>query len=243
MSYEPASDKLGGFSQNDGTLDFYFRVNTILEKNMTVLDIGAGRAAWLEKENINLKKELRLLKGKVKKVIAADVDPIVLENKTADECIVLEGDQLPFEDESIDVVIADYVLEHIEEPNLFSNEVDRILKRGGYFCARTPHKYHYVSIAAAATKNSAHSGLLKRIQPHRKEIDVFPTHYKLNTMRDVLRYFPTFHDFSFIYRGDPSYFFGNKYFYKILNFTHRFMPSFLCGNLFIFLKKDGALKN
>ena len=55
----------------------------------------------------------------------------------------------------------------------------------GIFCARTPHKYKYVSLFASLFKNKYHSKILKFIQPQRIELDIFPTVYKLNTQRSI----------------------------------------------------------
>ena len=44
--YDPTVCYVGGFSPQDGTLDFYNRINSILNPNMTILDFGAGRAEW-----------------------------------------------------------------------------------------------------------------------------------------------------------------------------------------------------
>ena len=65
---------------------------------------------------------------------------------------------------------------------LFS-QINSCLKKGGWFCARTPHKFSYVAIGASILKNSLHTKLLKYVQPSRKEVDVFPTHYKMNTKK------------------------------------------------------------
>ena len=37
----------GNFFQNDGTIDFYLRIRTLINENSSVLDYGAGRAKWL----------------------------------------------------------------------------------------------------------------------------------------------------------------------------------------------------
>ncbi|MFN4307900.1 class I SAM-dependent methyltransferase [Sulfurihydrogenibium azorense] len=63
----------------------------------------------------------------------------------------IDKDALPYEDESIDLVISIYVLEHLYNPgNLFS-EAYRVLKKGGYFYCVTeyytslfcPDKYNF----------------------------------------------------------------------------------------------------
>ncbi len=235
--FNPFGKVLGGYSQSDGTIDFYGRINSVLKPEFKILDLGAGRAAWYEDDDVEYRRSLRQLKGKVAEVIAADIDPIVKENRASDRQIVIGDRSIPLRDNSIDLIVADYVLEHIDDVDQFKKEVDRILKVGGYFCARTPHKFHYVSMAARAVNNNNHPAWLRSIQPGRKSIDVFPTQYKLNTFSAVRAVFDDYDDFSFLYRADPSYFFGNKYIFNFLAMTHRLMPAFFSGNLFIFLRK------
>lgn len=75
----------GGFTSRDGTIEFYNRINALLMPSMTVLDFGGGRGATLTDGDCNYKKKLMTLKGKVRKVIACDVDEAVLQNPGADE--------------------------------------------------------------------------------------------------------------------------------------------------------------
>ncbi|MCO1334080.1 class I SAM-dependent methyltransferase [Microbulbifer sp. OS29] len=51
---------------------------------------------------------------------------------------VANGLQLPFADESFDVVICSEVLEHIEDYKLVLAEIDRVLKPSGIFAATVP---------------------------------------------------------------------------------------------------------
>lgn len=235
--FDPSSNMVGGFTDNDGTIDFYLRIHSLIKNTDVVLDLGAGRAAWYEDDECSTRRNMRLLKGKVAKLIAADVDSAVKDNRASDEQIVMEDGVINLPPESIDLIIADYVLEHIENPKDFCEQVDKILKSKGWFCARTPHKYSYVSMFASLVRNTRHSGLLKYIQPARKEIDVFPTRYKLNTLRDIENHFPGWKIRAFIHRTDPAYYFGSKLIYKLQSFLHRILPSFFSGNLFIFLQK------
>lgn len=237
MSYNPGKKMVGGFTQNDGTIDFYLRINSLVNPDMIILDLGAGRAAWFLDDDCNTRRNIRLLKGKAKQVIAADVDHAVLENLSSDKQIIIKGDNFEVEPSSVDLIIADYVLEHIDNPIEFYSQVNNCLKSGGWFCARTPHKYSYVALVASLIKNSLHSKFLSYIQPNRKDIDVFPTRYKLNKMNDIRRTFSDWENFSFIYRAEPAYFFGNRFIYALQSLLHRLLPAFAYGNLFVFLKK------
>ena len=235
--YKPYDELPGKFSQNDGTLDFYCKVGSLISPEMTVLDLGAGRGAWFEDGDINVIRNMRLLKGKVKEVIACDVDKIVLENKSADTCLIMVDNKIPCKDNSIDLIISDFVIEHIEDTKGYFYEIDRVLKTNGYFCARTPHKFHYVSCAARIVRNSQHSRFLHWVQPGRKEEDIFPTAYKMNTLKDISEIFSKYHNNTFIYKSDPAYFFGNRIIFILFNFLHAISPSFFYGSLFVFLRK------
>jgi len=89
-------------------------------------------------------------------------------------------DKIPPPNKSVDLVIADLVLEHVNEPEAFSAEIDRVQKVGGWFCARTPHKLNYVFLVAWFVSNSSHVEVLRKAQTERKAADVYPTAYKLN---------------------------------------------------------------
>tara|TARA_B100001093_G_C26787965_1_gene997579 strand:+ start:1082 stop:1798 length:717 start_codon:yes stop_codon:yes gene_type:complete len=237
MTFNPASKMIGQFTNNDGTIDFYLRISALINSDSIVLDLGAGRAAWFEDDNCKIRKDLRLLRGKVKQVIAADVDDAVLKNKASDKQVVIKDGFIDVEKKSIDVIIADYVLEHIDNPTEFYQQISNCLKSGGWFCARTPHKYSYVAIIASLLKNSLHTKLLKFIQPERKEVDIFPTRYKLNKLNDIKNTFHDWENMTFIYRSEPAYYFGNKFIFLLQSVLHRLLPAFACGNLFVFIRK------
>ena len=235
--FNPAINKVGGFTENDGTIDFYARINSLINKNLIVLDYGSGRGGW-ENDSCSYRKELRNLRGKVKKLYASDIDQAVLLNKNVDQALVMKGNKVDVEDAFFDLVITDYVLEHIQDPYAFSKEVNRILKPGGWFCARTPHKYSLISISARIIKNQFHKKFLKYVQPDRLTEDIFPTFYRLNTLKVLTRIFPKYKDMSFIYRTDPSYYFGNKYIFQLQKLFKPLLISPLIGNLFIFKQKQ-----
>ena len=117
---------------------------------------------------VTQERKFALLKGKVKQVIAVDVDEAVIDNKSSDKQIVIEGGVLDIDSQLVDLIVADYVLEHVEDTGAFYRQINEHLKSGGWFCARTPHKYGYVAIAASLIKNVLHSKVLKLIQPKSK---------------------------------------------------------------------------
>lgn len=238
-SYYPEVN-ISGYTAVDGTVEFYARINSLINESMTVLDFGAGRAAWNEDDKCVYRKSLRNMKSKVKKVIGCDVDEAILENNSVDEKVVIEiNKKLEFQDETFDLIICDYTFEHVANPEEVASEFDRILKPGGWICARTPNKYSYVSILTRLIKNSYHTKILKHAQPDRKEIDVFPTTFTLNTMSDISKYFSSnkFDNFTYRFEAEPSYYFNNKYVFVLMMFLNKILPEVMKSNLFIFLRK------
>ena len=107
---------LGGFTRKDGTVEFYSRVNSLLSEEDVVLDYGAGRGAWTELDDSPFRRSLRGYQGQVGRVIACDVDEAVLQNQASDEQFVIKpGEALPLDDETVDVIVTDWVLEHLEK--------------------------------------------------------------------------------------------------------------------------------
>jgi len=47
--------------------------------------------------------------------------------------------KFPFKDNSMDVVVANHVIEHLTQTELFLNEIYRVLKKGGYVIIATPN--------------------------------------------------------------------------------------------------------
>jgi SAM-dependent methyltransferase len=230
----------GGYTRMDGSVEFYSRIQALLRPEMRVLDFGAGRAQWFEDDFCHYRRSVRQIKGKVREVVACDVDPAVLSNRSADSVVHVPLDEhLPFENGTFDLIVADYVFEHISHPQEMANELGRVLAPGGWLCARTPNALGYVALASRLVNNRAHVKLLRKVQPGRKAMDVFPTVYRLNTLGAVRRYFPDSQYVNCTYRYDaePAYFFGNRAIFASLRFVQWLLPPQCSSQLFVFLRK------
>jgi SAM-dependent methyltransferase len=173
----------GGFTNHDGTVAFYLRVNALTTASCVVLDVGCGRGAYQD-DPIALRRSLRILRGKVQKVIGLDLDMSAISNPFLDEFRLLEDQSAhwPVGDHSVDLIVCDWTLEHIADPAFFFEEASRVLKTGGYFCARTTNAWGLVALAARVVPEKYHAGLIAALQRNRKVDDVFPTHYACNSV-------------------------------------------------------------
>lgn len=229
----------GGYTHIDGTVEFYSRVNALINDKTVVLDYGAGRGAWQD-ELSGHRLNLRNIKGKALRYIGCDVDEAVLENDSLDEAFVMQGDSVEgLGDESVDLVISDFTFEHISDPLKVSSELHRILRPGGWICARTPNKWSLISMATRLIKNKHHVRVLGKVQPNRLEHDIFPTKFSLNTMKSVEKYFPShkYYSCSYYYEPEPSYYMNNYIVLMLFYLWGRIVPRFLKTNVMIFVRK------
>lgn len=230
----------GGFSRADGTIAFYQRINALISPDMHVLDFGAGRGEQLMDNAVPYRTALCTLKGKVARIVGVDVDPAVLTNPFMDETAVMTiGQPLPFADASFDLIYADWVLEHVDDPVQFVDEINRLLKPGGWFCARTPNRWGMTGIATNIIPNSLHVKLLERLQPGRQAVDVFPTRYRMNTIGKIVRYFPNsrWSNHSYISNAEPPYVQKSALAMRLVQLFWRLTPSAMATNLNIFVRK------
>ena len=59
----------------------------------------------------------------------------------------------------------------------------------------------------------------------------------MNDMKSIRSYFYNWNNYSFVYRGEPSYSGGSRVVWKILNISHRLFFKEFCGNMFVFVQK------
>ena len=231
---------VGGYSRMDGQIEFYTRVNALVDENSRVLDFGAGRGHWAVDPMPGMSKRLRWLKGRVKEVVGTDVDPIVLTNPSLDTALIVGlGETLPLDDASFDLVVADYVLEHVnaEDAVKLAADVMRVLKPGGWFAARTPNKWGIIGIGARSVPNRLHVRMLNKLQPDRKAEDVFPTRYSMNTKKDLRRLFKGHSVFVYGHVSEPQYFGRSPIAWRIAAAFDHLTPSRLAPTLMIFVQK------
>jgi SAM-dependent methyltransferase len=223
-------------------MEYIVRVNALLRPDMVVLDFGAGRGKW-QHDPVPLRRWLGDFRGRCAKVIGADVDPAILENPQVDERLVFEpGRPLPLHDESVDLISAFSVLEHVEDAGQCAAELARILRPGGWLCAWTPNKWGYVGVGARLVPRRLHGYILRLVEPRREEEDSFPPVYRMNTRRALRALFPAgkFDDFSYAYDGQPFYHFESSLMGRLWQAVFWATPAPMKGFHMVFLRKAGV---
>ena len=227
----------GGFSRRDGTVQFYTRVEALLEPQMTVLDFGAGRGILADAPPVM--RRLANLKGKVARVIGLDVNPAVAQNPFLDSGLVYDGGAFPLENESVDLVVSDHTFEHICDAEHVACEIHRVLRGGGWLCARTPYFASLHAIASRLVGNKNQVSALAFVQPGRKDIDIFPTAYRMNSGRALRKLFPAnkWFDASYTWTPEPTYFGASTALFQVLRIYYALKEPLFGEVLMVFLRK------
>jgi SAM-dependent methyltransferase len=117
-------------------------------------------------------------------LVGIDPDPTAAANPYLDRFVLLRDStdlrRWPLDGQTFDLIIARYVLEHVETSGEFLANIKRALKPGGEFLFLTPNLLH----PAVAVSHILPVSLKHLILSATKQVDsadVFPTHYRLNT--------------------------------------------------------------
>lgn len=229
--------KFGGFTDADVTVAFYNHVNALIDSNSVVIDFGCGRGLCTD-DPVPHRRQLRILKGKAKKVIGVDVGTNGATNAAIDEFRELAAaSRWPIEDQSADVVLCDSVMEHLPDPEAFFSEARRVLRPGrGVVCIRTPNLWGYVAVMSRLIPNRHHNTVLQKVQRDRLEEDVFPTLYRCNTIRRLRKMMAAYGFDPVVYgaESEPGYFDFSSFLYGLGVLHRKLAPGFIRPVIFGF---------
>jgi ubiquinone/menaquinone biosynthesis C-methylase UbiE len=148
---------------------FRERILKVISPETNLLDVGAG-AGIIDSMNF---------RGNTQRVCGVDLDPRVLHNPFLDNAHIADASDLPYSDASFDVVIADNVMEHLDQPEQVFREIARVLTPGGRLLFKTPNRRHYMPLIARLTPHRFHQWVNRLRGRH--ETDTFPTQYLSNS--------------------------------------------------------------
>ncbi len=160
----------------NGTQQFHELVRKHLSQDKQVLELGPGPQ----------NRTSAFLSSNFASVDGLDVDEEAKKNPHLRNVHIYDGGDWPIKDDSYDAVVADFVLEHLENPAKTVTEAFRVLRPGGMFILRTPNLWHYVSMVSFLSPHWFHNlvaNRLRKIPPGAH--DPYPTYYRMNRCRTV----------------------------------------------------------
>ena len=228
--------RFGGYSRIDGTVAFYQRVRALLRADSIVLDVGCGRGVLADDPN-PVRRNLQILRGHCAQVIGLDVDRSGEHNPYLDEFRLIQGDGWPAA--GADLVISDYVLEHLSNPAGYFREAWRALVPGGFICIRTTNALGYVALSARVIPERYHDRFLAGMRDGR---DTFPTLYRCNSVRRIQRAMRAagFDCVVWGHTAEPRYLEFSPTLYRASLWFQHLAPHWLAPTLFAFGQKPGA---
>lgn len=165
---------------------YFEKLESLIQKPPArVLDIGCGKEflmSWLRPELFQ-----RLNTTICERAIIFGIDPYLpslQQNPSRITACALAG-HLPFANASFDMVTANMVVEHVEEPVGVLQEVLRVLRPGGAFVFHTPNLQAPVIGLLKLLPHALKQAAVPLFEGGRQSEDVFPTHYRLNTTRAI----------------------------------------------------------
>jgi len=205
-----------GWRSSGDQLEAMVRSHTTAQSR--VLDLGCGRGGVVE-----------LIWRDVKLAAGIDPDsPSLAEHRAAGLPVVRGvGERLPFVDETFDLVVCLWVLEHLRDPAVTLHEVRRVLRPGGHFVFLTPNTRNPLMLANRIGK--AIPALQRRIVPRfygREEADTFAVQYRANTVEAIRGHAEAsglnVYDMRVV--ADPTYLAVNGFMFQASVMSERLMP-------------------
>lgn len=161
-----------------------------------ILDVGCGHGDYL-----------RSVFEKTKHTYGIDPDKSALSKNTFIKHLsVASVEKLPFKDNFFDVVVLQWVLEHLPDPETAFSEIHRVLKPGGKVIFVTPNARNYNAWIIRLIPNRFH-GFFTNMLYGRKAEDAYPVQYKVNSYKKLAKILEPIglNKSQLIFNGDPSY--------------------------------------
>lgn len=143
------------------------------------LDLGCGRRivpGWMK----NGAETERRLTGRAGSVTGVDPDTAALhDNKLPIRKIHATAESVPEPDGSFDLITANMVFEHLEDPATVLRESARLLRPGGKILIHTPSVLYPCTLAARCIPAGMRTQVTAWLE-RRHAKDIYPTRYRMN---------------------------------------------------------------
>lgn len=202
-------------------------VNKLVTGDCRWIDVGGGKTLFPRNQELS-----RELAERCRYLVGVDPSDNILANDVVHErsqCTIEQyRNELPF-----DLATLRMVAEHMENPAQTIDALARLITPGGHVVVFTPNKWTIAALVATVVPNKVHAPFARLLWPQRKDEDVFPTHYQMNTRRQLRRLFEEggFAEVGFAHLDDCSIFqrFQSTYFlglvlWKVLRTLGRRYP-------------------
>lgn len=119
--------------------------------------------------------------------IGIDLDQAGLHSNTLLQHLALaDGGAIPLADASVDLVVSQWVVEHLAQPAQVFGEIARVLRPGGRAVLFTTNAWNYVPLLSRMVSGKVQRWLIETLL-RRPDNESFPTYYRANSRRALRR--------------------------------------------------------
>lgn len=117
-----------------------------MSKNLKILELGCGDASLWAKNMDRIPKEWDITLTDFSKGMLYDAKMNLKEKVNRFKFKIVDVQEIPFDDRTFHVVIANHMLYHVEDIHRALGEIHRVLNKDGHFYASTVGKNHMVEM-------------------------------------------------------------------------------------------------
>ena len=155
------------YSSKESTEDIFGDiVHQKLQPHSVVLNAGCGFRPDLH------------IRNKCEKVVGVDLDNRIYDNDDLDVATLGDIENITLPSGTFDLVVGQWVIEHLEDPIKCFRNLHRMLKDHGFVLLLTSNRYHYISLVAGVLPHWFNKRFYKFLG---MEEEIYPVHYRCNT--------------------------------------------------------------
>ncbi len=162
------------------------------------IDVGGGKSIFPHDRKLSCE-----LAKRCEHLVGVDPSTNLDQNDLVDERCKATIEEY-YNEGVFDLATLRMVAEHIQQPEKVVQSFSRLIKPMGYVVIYTPNRWAFVSVMASLMPNKLHASFARFMSPGRKDEDVFPTFYRMNTRRRLRNLFEEggFREVGFAYVDD-----------------------------------------
>ncbi len=149
-------------------------IATVVTQDTSLIDVGCGRMSLAEAAIHTTKRS-----------VGVDLSLNDLQqNTTVSQRVLANAEYLPFASASFDVLVSQWTIEHLQDPQSVFNEMSRIVRPGSKLILFTTNAHHYIPLVSRLVPDGIQRWLIQGLL-QRPSHESHPTFYRANTQRAI----------------------------------------------------------